>query len=686
MDHRKSTLITKLQNIGKINVDEFLKEFSISYRTLKNDVDELNDEMNCKIISIDHDTIEISEHDKFNKISMKLIKRSDFYQYKMSGEERSIIASIILLYSNDYTTAKELSDSLSVSRGTVINDMKAISEIVNRYNLKLDSKTNYGFRILGSEKKVRRYLNDIVNKEFSSSNRTYIMLLDKQIAGNVNANLIYLQMVNQIEQGKLNFSDKSFKKIINTILIIFNRIQQGHKLQERITQTVDQRYRPLLEELAKTYFPIEEINDSELNAFNQIVEEVFKPGEKYENIESGGDVQIKIPAFVWKVCTDLDILQQVKYQNYNNLCNHIISTLFSLKSDSNLQPNPFYSELEIIYSNIFTSVEKNIHILEEINNKKISHSEMSYIVMHFATIIETNKNLNGPLHCVLVCPNGSCTSLLLKARIVKYFNVVIDNVVPAFMVNYKNDIDADFIISTVPLQDAKLPVIVVSPMFLQKDLDEMQEFLQKINKLSKQKDILIRIQNYVKEYQMITSQNIDSVKYINELNKRYMQGPETNEKPYFYKMLKKEHITLDAEIKTWEDALRESGNILLNKGYITSSYVERMIQLIYENGPYVVFEPGFVIAHAGPQDGALKLGVSMVRLSDTIQMENKINIKFVICLSVPDRKSHIFLLFQIYKCLTNRKIFNILSEAKSPEEIISILHIFETRDELESNI
>lgn len=686
MNYRQSILITALQNVRRVYVNEFLEEFNISYRTLKNDVDELNHEMKCKIITIDHDTVEPSEYEKFVKISMNLMKESDSYKYKMSSKERSIIASIILLYSNDYKTAKELSDNLSVSRGTIINDMKTMSKIIRKYNLKLDSKTNYGFRILGTEKQVRRYLNDIVNQEFLSSNRTYIMLLDKQIAGNVDINLIYLQIVNQIEQGKLPFTDKSFKKILNTILIIINRIQQGHKLQERITQTVDQRYRLLLEQLSKNYFPKEEINDSELSAFNKTLEEVFEQGKEYENCESEGDEQIKILAFIWNVCADLDILQQVRYQNYNLLCNHIISTLSSLKADLNLQPNPFYNELEIIYPDIFASVRKNIHIIEEINDKKISDNEMSYIVMHFAAIVEANKNLNRSLHCILVCPNGNCASLLLKARIVKYFNVAIDDLLPAYMVNYKNDINADFIISTVPLENVKLPVVVVSPMFLQKDLDKMQEFLHKINKLSKQKTVISRIQNYIKEYQMITSEHDDSVKHINALNKRYMRGPETNEKSYFYKMLKPEHIMLDAKTKTLEDALRISGDILLNKGYITSSYIETMIQLIHENGPYIVFEPGFVIAHAGPHDGALKLGVSMVRLANTIQMENKINIKFVLCLSIPDRKSHVFLLFQIYKCLTNRKIFNILSEAKSTEEIISILHIFETRDESESNI
>jgi hypothetical protein len=185
--------------------------------------------------------------------------------------------------------------------------MKIMTEIIKKYNLNLDSKTNYGFRISGSEKQVRRYLNDIVNQEFSSSNRTYLMLLDKQIAGNINTNLIYLQMVNKTEQWKLPFNDKSFKKILNTILIILNRIQQGHKLQDRNIQTVNQRYRSFLEELAKNYFPKEEISNSELNTFNEILEKVLEQGKEYKNIESGGDEQIKIPAFVWKVCMDLDI-------------------------------------------------------------------------------------------------------------------------------------------------------------------------------------------------------------------------------------------------------------------------------------------------------------------------------------------------------------------------------------------
>lgn len=46
-----------------------------------------------------------------------------------------------------------------------------------------------------------------------------------------------------------------------------------------------------------------------------------------------------------------------------------------------------------------------------------------------------------------------------------------------------------------------------------------------------------------------------------------------------------------------------------------------MIQLIKENGPYIVFSARFAVAHAGPQDGAYQLGISLVRLKKSIEFE-----------------------------------------------------------------
>lgn len=681
MNYRKNILMTQLQSCRKINTNELLMTLNISYRTLKNDIYELNDELGHRMISIDHNIVQVLQYDKFMEESIDMMKKTNFYCYKMSKKERLVIESIILLFSPSYVTGNDLSTQLFISRGTAINDMDLLREQMKSMNLKLISKRNHGFTITGDEKKIRAYLNSVVNEVDTQSSATYKMLLEQLIEGNIDVDLISRGIIRSVERKNIILNDESFRKILNYILVAFNRILQGQHLSYRNIRAIDQTNREILESLAQHYFEKKEITDFELEGFNQQIEIILD--EKYSSLEIDSETneQIKVSAFVWEVCNSLDILEQFGYENYKSLYSHLVSTIYHLKSNLTIQKNPFYNELEELYPHIFDCIEKHIYIIEEIINKKMDRNDISYIAMHIASVTEAKNEENEPLHAIMVCPTGRCVSLLLKARVVKYFNIVIDDVIPAYMV--KQEFDTDFIISTVPLENTSCPVIVVSQMFLQSDVKKMQEFIQKTYKIAKQKLIIKKIESYVKEYQLISSSDIPAIdRKIEALNERYIIRSQSQKKQYFYKMLKKEHILLDFETTDWIESIRASGELLLKTEHLQSQYIDKMIQLVQENGPYIVFDPGFVVAHAGPQDGACQLGISLVRLKNVIQFEiGGIKVKFIVCLSIPDKESHAFLMFQMYKCLINREIFDFLSKATSVEEISSIIRIFELEGE-----
>jgi len=677
MNYRKSILMTQLQSGRKININEFLGIFNISYRTLKNDIYELNDELGHQMISIDHNMVQVLEYDKLIDQSMDMMKKTNFYCYKMSKKERITIESIILLFSSSYITGNDLSTQLFISRGTAINDMDLLREQMESIDLKLISKRNHGFTIIGDEKEIRTYLNSVANEVDTQSSATYKILLEKLIVDDLNIDFISRGIIKSLERKNMTLNDESFQKILNYILVAFHRIRQGKPLSYRNIKTVDQTNREILEGLAQNYFEKKEITDFELEGFNQQIEIILN--ERYSSLEIDSETneQIKVYAFVWEICNSLDILEQFGYENYKSLYSHIVSTIYHLKSNLTMQKNPFYDELEELYPHIFDCIEKHIYIIEEIINKKMDRNDISYIAMHIASVTEAKNEENEPLHAIMVCPTGRCVSLLLKSRVIKYFNIVIDDVVPAYMV--KKKLNADFIISTVQLENTSCPVIVVSQMFLQADVKKMQEFIQKTYKIAKQKLIIKKIERYVKEYQLISSSDLPAIdRKVEALNEHYIIRSQSQEKQYFYKMLKKEHILLDFETTDWIESIRASGELLLKTEHLKGRYIDKMIQLVQEYGPYIAFEPGFAVAHAGPQDGAYRLGISLVRLKHAIQFETGgIKIKFIVCLSIPDKESHAFLMFQMYKCLINREIFDFLSKATSVEEVHSIIRIFE---------
>ncbi|MEG1462923.1 MAG: PTS sugar transporter subunit IIA, partial [Anaerorhabdus sp.] len=56
------------------------------------------------------------------------------------------------------------------------------------------------------------------------------------------------------------------------------------------------------------------------------------------------------------------------------------------------------------------------------------------------------------------------------------------------------------------------------------------------------------------------------------------------------------------EANTWQEAIQEAGNLLIEDNKITQNYVESMIHSVYEMGPYMVLMPGFALVHAAPSE------------------------------------------------------------------------------------
>ena len=73
MNYRMSILIVELQRSSKLNAENFMKEFQISYRTLKNDINELNRDLGHEYIKISSDVIEVQEHERYKNESRRLL-------------------------------------------------------------------------------------------------------------------------------------------------------------------------------------------------------------------------------------------------------------------------------------------------------------------------------------------------------------------------------------------------------------------------------------------------------------------------------------------------------------------------------------------------------------------------------------------------------------------------------------
>lgn len=142
-----------------------------------------------------------------------------------------------------------------------------------------------------------------------------------------------------------------------------------------------------------------------------------------------------------------------------------------------------------------------------------------------------------------------------------------------------------------------------------------------------------------------------------------------------HEVLTPEVIALDVEAKDWREAVRRSGDLLYKAGKIEKEYIDDMIQMVEELGPYIVIIPGIALAHARPDTGKIKeLGVSLVRLKEAVCFghEKHDPVKIVMGFAANSEDSHLDILQELTCILQEEESREILFTG-TLQDIISLI-------------
>lgn len=136
-----------------------------------------------------------------------------------------------------------------------------------------------------------------------------------------------------------------------------------------------------------------------------------------------------------------------------------------------------------------------------------------------------------------------------------------------------------------------------------------------------------------------------------------------------------EDITVGIHAKDWEEAIRKSSEILLKRGSIEPRYVEEMIKVIKEKGPYIVISHHVALAHTRPECGVNEMGLSFTLLKTPVIFgaESFDPVKLIITLAATDNESHLDLLSELAEVLMDDERMNALFEAKTEKSFYKIL-------------
>lgn len=674
-----------------LTVNYLAEKNQISEKSIRNDLKSINDllsDVGLEKITVKRGGL-IKAPVNMEQILPHITSR-DYYSYKLSRDERVRIAAVLMVSAVGYITLSDIADSLYVSRATIINDLPEIRSFVSNEGLKVVSQPNKGIMIIGTEIEKRKFIYRVSAFEMGENHKRNSF----QMVNTQSGNMIVIQKIlnEQLEHHACRLDDGSFLKVRKYLSIMIDRVQKGEYVEPQPSKESvrGELARDIMRYLAQ-YVKFRPSED-EVRYLADILERCRYNEESVFDRESV-HIQLLTRRFINAVSEDLEIKLNNDYEFFESLSHHLRSMFDS--DGTALDENA--AILEIVQDNeeIFSAVQKSLYMLEEYKGRPMTEYEVYYITVHVCAAVERKRNREIMMRVIIACHAGIGTSKLLLEKVKKNFNFKIVDVISAHEASSIKDMSADFIISTVPLRNCPLEYVLVNPLMTDEDYIRIGN---KIDTLRVGRNIPNRI-----ETKQVTVKGVmecivpilhntvpecegELTRLIRRQIRLYLGQHQDSDSaatdlisPMLHQLLMKEHIQLDVECCDWKEAVKKSALPLLERGYIEERYITAMIDNIEENGPYVVFSPGFAVPHEGLECGSIRVGMNLIRLKHPVDFhsEEYDPVRYVCCLSAIDHKTHLRAFFNLVNLLTDEDFREELDGALTPAEVSDVIIKYE---------
>lgn len=671
----------------QITIEDLAEEFQVSQRTIRNDLNKINELLQNN--GLDTLTLKsggvIIRKQSFSHL-LSLTSEVDLYSYKLSKEERKKIAAALLISSTGFITLSAIADTLFVSRATIIADLDDIKKYIQKENLQVISHPNKGLRVEGMESAKRRFL----MKYITAAGKHEQELIANQISVQAGNRIVIQKIMNEQEHvHKCFLTDSAFQKILYYLGIMVNRNLQGEYIE--VQQVTDESHYAMAQEILKYVSQYCNVNttEDEVRYLSKMLGDAKYMKHKSTK-QNGIKIQMLTRRFVEAISEEIRVDLNGDYDFFESLSNHLES-VFS-KASVNYPENPIIEEVLENNLEVYEAVKNKIYILNQYVSREITEMELGYITVHICAALERKKNKEIAFHVIVACHAGIGTSQLLLEKLKKHFNFQIVDVVSSHEAANLTEDKADFIISTVKLENCKLDYVVVSPLLNDEDYIRVGNKIDTVRNSRKlpsrvndkertAKGLLEELTPII--YDAVPNEAPELMKKIRRVVREYFhQSAEADGEifsPYLHHLLPPSHIQLDVECTDWRDAIRKSAQLLLEKGYIEERYIDAMISNIEENGPYIILSPGFAVPHEGVEMGSIKVGMRLIRLKEPVNFEDEEEepVEFVCVLSAVDHKTHLKAFFNLVNMLQAEGFKDCLRGCKTAEEAAAVIEKYE---------
>lgn len=501
LDYKDNYILKQLVESDTIfTIADIQKTLGMSQRSIYYSLERINDylsRLNLPII-INKRGVGLLIHESvveyINKSNQKI--QTD---YLCTNQERNHLQVLDILLTKKFINISTLMDDYTVSRSTIIKDLREIRNIISQFNLVLEFNIERGYEIQGSEIQKRSLILMIC------SDYGYLVDMKPSTYYDIPTVTKILELFAIIEE-KLNViyvrSTLHQLAVLLAVIIKNNRPLVDFDEEDKHAFLNTFEYKMVSEVFSG------EINSSE---YMYLVLHLLALRVQYSGNNPASKEDKYIVELVNFMINEFYNLTLISFKNKeelnNNLYFHMKPALFRFKYGINYR-NELKNQIINEFSQVFRITKIICNKLEKIIDYVISEDEMAYIAIHFGALIEKEQQMIAHPKILLVCLNGKALVRNLRREVESFTKdvVIIDAFRMQDVISLKDKVD--YIISTEPLKDivTKAKTMVINPILNDRDRYNIINFLGLSNVSIYNSNIVDSIMKDLEEY-------IDESKY-----------------------------------------------------------------------------------------------------------------------------------------------------------------------------
>ena len=677
MRKRSTEILEKLilSNSKSMEVKKLITTYRISLKTLRTDVNEIND----FLLEAKMSPTKLNEKEKLILLEKDIMKiqdrlnHMDTYSYKMSREERQIYIIAELLMSQDYITMQNLAKKLNVSRNTILNDFETVKDYCLAFNVNVLMKSSKGIKIECDQKDRNNLLmqifhdleDDYMEKSF------FHQLIQRKLGMKIPLEMIKEDLREYMEQQHMLVSDRVFSYVSIYLFVILNRkINKKRRTVEKLTG--DTASDNLLNWFADKYEV--SINKNDVKDFGRYMKQHdFNISSEQKEIN---DVELYgiIVYFLQMVGEDIECSLQSDTVLIESLLEHIRTLKNWEDYDFEM---PLSDELPIPKEILEKTIEKNSIILERYLGYPLTKEMKESIMIHICAAFVRNLEYLNLLEVLIVCPGSMATGKYLEAQAKNYFDFRVAVVIPSRDVEeFLKSNKIDFVISTVNVRSESVPCVKVQAQLTMNDINAIQNIAFLLGRKENKSENESRYveQNFL-DVMKTFLEKLDASKrdeFFDEVYALMETKIQSTGKSILAQMLDPSKIMIKQEKITWEQGILQAADILEKKGCVGSDYGKKAVENVKEYGDYIIISKGIALAHAGKKEAHVyKDGLSLVMCPEGIEFTEGNIVYLVFCFAVAEEKDYLKLFQEIIALgKTQKKMKDILQQ----KNVVSLYH------------